>query len=74
MKKWYIALWIGAFLAIPLWREFHETNQLVWNVSLAIFLIGIIVAAVVGLRYLEKNPSSVGEARFKAPRRDLDGS
>ena len=69
MTKRYLAhvvLWVGLFLAIPLWREFHEATQPLWNAFLAVFLIALVIGAFVGVRYLQKNKVEVGEARFTA--------
>jgi hypothetical protein len=74
MSKRYAVCWISAFLAIPLWTEFREPNQLIWNIFLAAFLIAVIAAAFFGLRYLEQNQIAVGEARFTPPRHDLNDS
>lgn len=60
----HIVLWVGFFLALPLWREFQEPGQMVWNVFLAVILIAIVVGAFVGVRHLQKNGIEVGEARF----------
>lgn len=56
-----------------MWTEFHEPNQLIWNVFLAAFLVGVVAAAFFGLRHLERNQVSVGEARFEAHRQRSDG-
>lgn len=74
MSKHYAVFWLSAFIAIPLWREFHEPNQLLWNVFLAVLLIAVIAAAFFGLRYLEHNKVEVGEARFTSSRSTPDGS
>ena len=74
MSKRYAVFWVSAFLAIPLWREFHEPNQMIWNAFLASFLIALIAAAFFGLRYLEQNKVAVGEARFSSAERSSDGS
>lgn len=66
MTKRYVVLWVGFFLAIPLWREFHEPSQPLWNTFLALFLIGLVVGTFLGVRYLQKNNVEVGEARFIA--------
>lgn len=57
-------LWVGIFLAIPLWREFHQASQPLWNAFLALFLIALVVGAFFGVRYLQRNNIEVGEARF----------
>ena len=53
---------------MPLWREFREPAQPVWDAFLAVFLIALVIAAFLGIRYLQKNHIEVGEARFP-PRR-----
>lgn len=55
---------VGILLAIPLWREFREPAQPLWNGFLAIFLTALIVGSFIGIRYLQKNRIEVGEARF----------
>ena len=60
----HIVLWVGFFLALPLWREFQEPGQPVWNVFLAAFHIAIVVGAFIGVRHLQENGIEVGEARF----------
>ena len=65
-----LVLWIAAFLANPLWREFHEPGQSPWNTFLAAFLIAIKAAAFFGLRCLQQNKIEAGEARFTATRHD----
>jgi succinate dehydrogenase/fumarate reductase cytochrome b subunit len=60
----HVVLWVGLVLALPLWQEFHEPEQLLWNVFLAAFLIALVVGAFLGVRHLQKNGIEVGEARF----------
>jgi succinate dehydrogenase/fumarate reductase cytochrome b subunit len=60
----HIVLWIGFFLSLPIWREFHQPGQPVWNIFLAAFLIAIVVGAFLGVRHLQKHGIEVGEARF----------
>jgi succinate dehydrogenase hydrophobic anchor subunit len=60
----HIVFWVGFFWALPLWREFQEPGQPVWNVFLAALLIAIVVGAFIGVRHLQKNGIEVGEARF----------
>jgi len=67
--KWYAvstALFILLFLAVPLWREFHEPGQPMWNGFLAVFLVALVVGAFAGIRHLQKNPDQIGEARFRS--------
>ena len=59
-----IVLWVGFFLALPLWRELHESGHPIWNVFLVIVLLSLVSAAYFGVRYLQKNNIQVGEARF----------
>ena len=73
MSKRYAVFWLSAFIAIPLWREFHEPDQLLWNVVLAVFLTAVIAAAFYGLRYLERNRVEFGEARFISKPMHPDG-
>lgn len=74
MSKRYAVFCVSAFLAIPLWLEFYEPNQLLWNVFLTAFLIAVVAAIFFGLRYLQKDCIAVGEARFMANRHDVDDS
>jgi hypothetical protein len=74
MSKQYAVFWVSAFLAIPLWREFYEPDQMIWNVFLTTFLISLVAAIYLGLRYLEQNQITVGEAEFTRAQRDTDGS
>jgi len=59
-----IVLWVGVFLAVPLWREFREPAQPAWNAFLAAFLIALVLGSFLGIRHLQKNDIEVGEARF----------
>lgn len=60
----HIVLWVGIFLAVPLWREFYEPSQPLWSAFLAVFLTALVVGAFFGVRFLQKNSVEVGEARF----------
>ena len=55
---------VSAFLAIPLWREFYEPNQPIWNVFLGVVLVAMVAGIFFGVRHLQKNAVEVGEARF----------
>jgi succinate dehydrogenase/fumarate reductase cytochrome b subunit len=66
----HVVFWVGLFLALPLWREFHEPEQPLWNVFLAAFLIALVAGAFFGVRHFQKNGIKVGEARFTAADRD----
>jgi hypothetical protein len=57
-------------LGNPLWPEFHEASQPLWNAYLAVFLIALVVGAFFGVRYLQKNKVDVGEARSTTPESD----
>jgi hypothetical protein len=73
MSRRYAVPWLGVFIAIPLWQEFHEPGQAAWNTFLAIFLLALVAAAFFGLRYLEQNKIDVGEARFSSSRHTPNG-
>ncbi|WP_140418377.1 hypothetical protein [Sphingomonas mucosissima] len=66
MSKRYAVFCISWLLALPLWREFHEPSQTLWNVFLAAFLIATVTAVFLGMRYLEQYHIEVGEARFSS--------
>lgn len=73
MTKRSVALvvtWVGIFLAIPLWREFHEPSRPLWNAFLALFLIALVVCAFFGVRYFQRDNVEVGESRFTASETD----
>lgn len=59
-----VVLWVGAILAIPLWRELHIPGETPWNVFLAVALTGLVTGAYFGIRYLQTHEIEVGEARF----------
>jgi len=61
-----VVLVVGVFLVAPLWWEFHEIGQPLWNSFLATFLVALLVGATTGVRYLQKNRIEVGEARFSS--------
>jgi hypothetical protein len=54
-------------LAMPLWREFREPGEPMWNLFLAVLLLSLVAGAFFGIRYMQRNAIEVGEARF-APR------
>lgn len=66
----HVIFCVGLFLALPLWREFREPGQPLWNVFLAAFLIALVCGAFFGVRYLQKNNVEVGEARFSSSDKD----
>ncbi len=66
----YMAVCVGAFMALPLWRELREPGQPVWNTFLAGFLVAILAATFFGIRHLQKGKVEVGEARFTSPDAD----
>ena len=61
-----------AALGIPLWLEFHEPGELVWNLILAAMLIGVAIAAFAIQRYLILHIDEVGEARFDTHNRERE--
>ena len=66
----HTVLWVGAVLAVPLWREFREPDQPAWNIFLAVLLIALVGGTFFGVRHLQKNAIDVGEARFTPKRAD----
>jgi hypothetical protein len=68
-----MVLWVGFFLAVPLWREFHEPSQPVWNVFLTTFLIALVVGTFFGVRYLQKKGVEVGERVSVEMAKAMDG-
>ena len=68
----HVVFVVGFLVAWPLWREFHEPGQPIWNVFLGAFLIALIMAAFLGVRSLQKNRTQVGEARFTSARASDD--
>jgi hypothetical protein len=61
---------VAWFLTIPLWLEFLEPHQTLWNVFLTLILLGAVVGSFFGLRYLQTNAIEVGEARFDTTRKN----
>ncbi len=51
-------------IALPIWREFHEPSQTIWNVFLAVLLIGLVVCVFFLQRYFRAHIGEIGEARF----------
>ena len=49
---------------LPLWREFSERDQPVWNGFLFLILVGLLFGALLLHRYLIRNIDEIGEARF----------
>lgn len=64
----HMVMWVGFFLAIPLWREVYDVGHPIWNAFLTIFLIAVVAGVFFGVRHLQRNKIEVGEARF--PPRD----
>jgi hypothetical protein len=60
----WLVFWVAWFLAIPLWLEFLEPDQTLWNVFLTLILLGVVIGTFFGVRYLQTNAIEVGEARF----------
>jgi hypothetical protein len=57
-------------ISLPLYREFSEPKQTVWNVSLAIFLAAVVVAALLLQLYFVGHANEIGEARFDTRNKD----
>jgi hypothetical protein len=57
-------------VALPLWREFYEPGQTVWNVILAVMLIGIVIAVILVQRFFMTHLDEIGEARFDTTNRN----
>ena len=55
---------VAIFLGLPLWREFYEPAQPLWNVFLMTFLVAVVVGVFLGVRYLQKNRIEIGEGRL----------
>jgi cobalamin biosynthesis protein CobD/CbiB len=51
-------------VALPLWNEFSAHGAVAWNFFLAIFLAGLVAAAVLLQRYFVQHAGEIGEARF----------
>jgi len=60
-----VVLFVGAFLALPLWRENWEPDQPIWDGFLSIFLIAVVAGSFLGVRYLQSNHVQFGEARIR---------
>ena len=59
-----VLLWVSIFLAVPLWLEFSEPHEPLWNGFLAMFLLALAIGSFAGVHYLQKNRIEVGERRF----------
>jgi hypothetical protein len=59
-------------VAVPLWNEFREPDNLAWNIFLAAFLLGLAIAAILLHRYFRQHPLEVGEARFDTSNKSDD--
>jgi hypothetical protein len=51
-------------IAGSLWDEFRVPGNRAWNIFLALFLVGLGVAAILIQRHFRLHPLDVGEARF----------
>ena len=67
-KRWVMGGGLAVLLVVlmPLWKEFNEPGQMVWNISLGVFLAGLAISAFVLQGYLTAHIGEVGEARFNA--------
>lgn len=55
---------VFVLIAFPLWREFEEPGQPLWNIILAVMLAGLLAAAYFLQRYFREHIGEIGEARF----------
>lgn len=69
----YMLLWVGFFLAVPLWRAFHEPGHAVWNAFLTAVLVALVVGTFFGVRYLQKKGVEVGERVSVEMAKAMDG-
>lgn len=51
-------------IAVMLWAEFFVTGDAGWDVFLGLFLVGLIVTAILMVRYFINHAGEIGEARF----------
>jgi hypothetical protein len=49
---------------LPLYREFFEPGQTLWNLLLALFLLAVAVAAFLLALFFIGHAGEIGEARF----------
>lgn len=65
-QHWKIGAGPLAMLVVllPLWAEFQEPGQTLWNIALFLILFGLFVGTFFLQRYLRRNIDDVGEARF----------
>ena len=65
-QRWKVGGGAAVLLVVllPLWGEFREPGQPLWNVVLFLMLAGLFVGTIFLHRYLVKNIGQVGEARF----------
>ena len=73
-SRWTIGAGAIVLLIIvgPLWNEFREPGNLVWNIFLATLLLGLAVAALSLHLYFRRHPVEVGEARFDTANKSED--
>jgi MFS family permease len=57
-----IALLLG--ITIPLYAEFFEPRDYLWDAFLALFLVGVVIAALRLARFFASHAGELGEARF----------
>jgi hypothetical protein len=58
---------------LPLWGEFREPGNLIWNMILGALLIVIATVVFFLQRHLQKHIGEVGEARFDTTNKKHDG-
>ncbi|MEA3039406.1 MAG: hypothetical protein QOE79_1919 [Sphingomonadales bacterium] len=57
-----IALLLG--ITIPLYAEFYEPRDYLWDAFLALFLVGVAIATLRLARFFASHAGELGEARF----------
>ncbi len=65
-------LTVLVIIALPLWFEFREPGQLLWNIALALLMIVLLALAFFGQRYFKAHANEIGEARFDTSNRQAD--
>jgi hypothetical protein len=60
-------------IAVPLYREFSEPGQTIWNALLVLFLLGVAAGAFFLQRFFLSHAGEIGEARFDT-RNKSDGN
>jgi hypothetical protein len=58
------AVLLLAAITVPLFAEFYEPRQVVWDVFLGLSLAALVVAAALLARFVSRHAGEIGEARF----------